>query len=121
MTYLPQVLTSIQTTARPTGDYVEGKPVYRKIVKHSGNLTASSANNVAHGISSFSKIVGCRGTILRSSGTTIPLDWHDRTTETAFHVTTWVDATNIIITLGSGWSGAGNVLSDPWIILDYVI
>jgi hypothetical protein len=120
MTYIPTVATSIQTTAKPTGDYVEGKPVFRKIVKHTGSLTAGGANNIAHGISSFSKILRMEGTILRSSGTTIPLDWHDRVGATNFHVTTWADATDIIITLGAAWSGAGNVLSDPWVIIEYV-
>lgn len=118
MSYIPTVVTSIGTTGRPTGEYVEGKPVYRKIVKHSGNLS-TGANNIAHSISSFSKILRLEGTILRSNGATIPLEWHDKATGSNFHVTVWADATNIVITLGTAWSGAGNVLSDPWVIIDY--
>ncbi len=120
MTYFPAPLTSITTTAQATGDYVDGKPVFRKIVKQSGNLTQNAANNVAHSISSFTKIVRLDGTIKRSSGTTIPLQWHDRAAASNFQVITHADATNIIITLGSAWTGAGNVLSDAWIIVDYI-
>lgn len=120
MTYVPSNLTKITTSEHPTGEHVEGKAIYRKMVKQSGNLTAGASNNVAHGISSFSKIVGCYGTILRSSGTTIPLEWHDRTTGTNFQVQVWVDATNVVLSLGAAWSGAGNVLSDAWIILEYL-
>lgn len=120
MTYYPHSLTSISTTAQNTGDHVNGKPVYRKIVKQSGNLTQGADNNIAHGISSFSKILRLEGTVKRSSGTTIPLEWHDRTA-TNFQLRVFADATNIILGVGSGWTGAGNVLSDAWIVIDYVV
>lgn len=120
MTYYPHSLTSISTTAQPTGDHVNGKPVYRKIVKHTGNLTISTANAVAHGISSFSKILRIEGTMLRSNGATLPLEWHDRT-GTNFQSRVYADATNVYIDIAAAWTGAGNVLSDPWIVIDYVI
>ena len=119
MTYVPHSLTSISTTAQPTGDVVNGKSVWRKIVKHTGNLSTGT-NNIAHGISSFSKILRLEGTVKRSNGATIPLEFHDKAQNT-FQLRVYADATNIIFGVGASWTGAGNVLSDPWIVVDYVI
>lgn len=118
MSYIPWS-PHIRTTENTTGDFLEGKAVYRKMVKHSGNLSTGT-NNIAHGISGLTKVVGCYGTVLRSNGTTYPMpSWNDRAVSN-FNYYTQLDGTNIIITVGTAWTGAGNVLSDPWIIIEYL-
>lgn len=120
MSYTPYPTLDVLTTEHFTGEYVEGKAIHRKLVKQSGNLTHSSVNTFAHGITGLTKVVGMYGTINRSSGTTIQLDWHDRTTGTAFHIRTYISGSNIAIELGTGWTGSGNVLSDAWVVIEYL-
>lgn len=120
MSYTPYPTVDVTTTEHFTGEYVEGKAIHRKLVKQSGNMTASATTTFAHGISGLTKVVAMYGTILRSNGSTIQLDWHDRTTGTAFHIRTFINGSDISIELGSGWSGAGNVLSDAWVVIEYL-
>lgn len=119
MTYIPKVNHDISTTETPTGEMVEGKMIYRKLVKHSGTLSGSAANSFAHGISSFSKIVGMWGTVVHASFT-YPILYHNPVVgEATFHFVTYIDATDITLVTGSAWT-AGNALSDPWVVVEYL-
>lgn len=120
MSYVPYHNRDLTTSEQWTGEMVENKPIWRKLVKQSGNLTHNAVNNVAHGVTGMTKVLRIGGTILRSNGQTIPTVWHDRTTGTAFHIRCYIDGSNIAVELGTGWTGAGNVLSDAWLILEYL-
>lgn len=120
MTYFPAVTHDLSTTEHLTGEFIEGKRVYRKLVKHSGSMTASSTTSIAHGITGITKVVGCWGTLLRSNGATYPLVFHPGGIFAAPHFGTHVTATDIVITLGTAWTGTGNVLSDAWVVLEYL-
>lgn len=117
MSYLPLFDHDINTAETPTGETVERKLVYRKLIKQSGNLSLGS-NTVAHG-ATFVKLVRLSATIERSDGSTISIPWNDKFTGSGFHIAAYVDATNINLDLGSAWTGAGNVLSDAWLLFEY--
>lgn len=121
MVYIPRINHNLTTSEQSTGEMVEGKLIYRKVVKHSGSLTAGTTNNIAHGISSFSKIVGLWGTVIRgTSGQTLPLNFHNVGTGSNFHYMAHVDATNIVLTLDTAWTTATHTLQDPWIVVEYL-
>lgn len=121
MVYVPRMNHNLTTSELPTDEMVEGKLIYRKVVKHSGSLTAGAANSFAHGISGLTKVVGLWGTVIRgTSGQTLPIMFHNVGSGSSFHYSCHVDSTNIVMTLDTAWTGASHTLQDPWFVIEYL-
>lgn len=120
MTYVPYESRDITTTEHATERMLEGKLVYRKLVTHSGNLTANATTTVAHGISGHTKVVNIYGSVNCDGGQKFPLQMKGLTTGSTFQIQAHCDATNLNVSIGAGWTGAGNVLSDIWAVIEYV-
>lgn len=105
--------TSEQSTNRT---HTTGATIYQKTFLRPGNLPTGSTN-IAHGITGLSRIIHSAGSVNRSNGQKIPINFPAN--PATFILGVLADATNVIIQVGTGWAGAGNVLSDPIITLFY--
>tara|TARA_R110002094_G_scaffold220250_1_gene192783 strand:+ start:23206 stop:23571 length:366 start_codon:yes stop_codon:yes gene_type:complete len=120
MSYFPNTFDhDINTTETATDEIIEDRLVYRVLVKHSGAMTASATTSVAHGVT-FDKLIRITMTIERDDGTTISFPWNHQNSGSTLHLGCTVDGTNVDIHLGAGWTGANNLLTDAWIIMEYL-
>lgn len=99
--------TTEQATPRT---WVDGSVIYQKTIYRAGNL-ATGATSIAHGITGLSRLIWMHSTALRSNGEQVPFTWGTATS------INWllghrVDATNVLLNVGTNWAGAGNVLSE---------
>jgi hypothetical protein len=99
--------------------WVDGKDIYRKVIASGGTMvTQSSAVNILnHGIVGFDRLLRLDGCLDRDDGSSqqVPLNY----TQPSARVWTLVTSTVIVIGLDDIWSGAGNTLSDPIVIIEY--
>lgn len=86
-----------------------GETIYQKTVLNAGNL-ATGVVNIAHGISGLTQVLFIECFADRSSGTQVPFPFASGTT--TFVVSVQIDTTNVILGVGTSWTGAGNVLSN---------
>lgn len=100
-----------------SGRSVGGQPTFFKVVASAGALPASTTTLVAHGIAPLIRVITAAGVCLRDNGSFIPMPNGD--SSDTFAVVVQVDATNVLLFVGSAWTGAGNLLSAPWIVLEY--
>jgi hypothetical protein len=105
--------TSEQATNRTD---LSGNVIYQKSLTIGGNLS-TGITNLAHGITGLNKMVFLQGFCDRSNGAQVIVPFPSTTS--TFVATVQVDATNAIITVGTSWTGAGNVLSNLRMTLFY--
>lgn len=114
---LDQSLTEQETNRT----YIDGKPIFQKTIQRAGNLS-TGATSIAHGITGLDRVVFMLGDVLRSNGGRFMVPFVDPTNITTNNFLVglqYLDGTNIRITLGTGWTGVGNVLSDVNITIWY--
>ena len=87
-------------TEQMTSDYwIDGKPVYRKVVSL-GTLPNATSKDVAHGISGLDTLVRIYGNAYRSdTGTRISLPFADPTSNSSIGLY-WLDSTDLRIVAG---------------------
>lgn len=105
--------TSEQQTNRI---WTDSSAIYQKTVINAGNL-ATGTVNIAHGISGLNDVLFIRGYADRSNGSQVPIPFPSGTS--TFVVSLQVDGTNIILGVGTSWTGAGNVLSNARFTIFY--
>ena len=98
---ISQYSTSETTTGKT---WIDGKPIYRKVVTTSG-FVGQGINNIAHGISSLDTIVDFKLFMLNSSGElTMPvprIGYKSSNYAESFSNYAYVSSTNIVFTCGS--------------------
>jgi hypothetical protein len=101
-----------------SGREIGGVATYIKMIKRTGDLS-TGLTSVAHGITGLIKMYSCRGVTLRDSAddSHILLANSDENPTAVNNLAT--DDTNILITIGTVWTGAGNVLSEALIFMEY--
>ncbi|MCP4899944.1 MAG: hypothetical protein GY906_23495 [bacterium] len=98
--------TSEQATLRT---WTGAETIYQKTVVSAGNFSTGNTN-VAHGITGLGTVICVRALMDRSNGAQIPVPFVS--SAAAFTVVLQINATNLIVGVGTGWTGAGNVLSN---------
>jgi hypothetical protein len=81
-----------------------GDTIYQKTVLSAGTL-ANGVNNIAHGITGLANVVAFHCWCDRSNGSQLPIPFSSG--GSTFAISLQIDATNIIVSRGSGWSGSG--------------
>lgn len=101
-----------------SGREIGGVATYVKMIKRTGDLS-TGLTSVAHGITGLIKMYSCRGITLRDSAddSHILLANSDENPVAVNNLAT--DDTNILITIGTVWTGVGNVLSEALIFMEY--
>jgi len=117
MTYKP-FSHNLTTSETPTGRKLNDAVLYTKIVKVAGTI-ATGSSSAAHGITGLARLVTMRVSIERSNGQVLFIPLTHTGLSSTFHIGAFVDGTNINFQVGTGWTGAGNVLSDAWVVLEY--
>ena len=119
MTYLPNSqggLPSVTTTEAASGRQVDGVNTFLKLVKQSGNLS-TGITNIAHGISTIDRVISAEAYCHRDNGAELPFPFVS--TSSTFVNSFQLDGTNIIVNVGTGFTGAGNTLSDLHTLIEY--
>lgn len=98
--------TSEQTTNR---DDQSAGTIYQKTVLNAGNLS-TGVTNIAHGITGLADVLALHCWVDRSNGSQMPFPFASG--GSTFAVSLQVDGTNVIVNVGTGWTGAGLVLSN---------
>ena len=93
-----------------------GDTIYQKTVLNAGNL-ATGTVTIAHGITGLANVVAWRGWADRSNGSQLPLPFPSG--GSTFVVSLQITATNISLGVGTGWTGAGLVLSNARMTIFY--
>jgi hypothetical protein len=101
----------------PSGRALSGKPTYLKLVRPPAGAIATGATSYAHGIVGLDEVFSYHGVAQRDNGDQVILPFVSLTL--TFMVTLNMDATNMKLNVGSSWTGAGNILSDPTFMLEY--
>lgn len=100
-----------------SGRQLYGEDTFFKAVEFVGNVPASTTKTMAHGVTGLKRVLRFWGAITDDDG-----DHHELSFGTpfsAFGIQLQADATNVTIITGSGWTGAGNLLKDPRIVIEY--
>lgn len=111
----PDLVSGVEVAS---GRKIEGVDTFIKMIKKSGNL-AVGANTQAHSITGLIKMYRLWGVALRddASSTHILLANADENPVAVNNLAS--DDTNILITLGTVWTGSGNILSDALLFMEY--
>ena len=85
------------TTEQIIGQWIDGKPIYRKVVDF-GYLPNATSKTVAHGISNFDMLTSVQAIATQSAawGFSIPFIGGSNIS-TGNSVTVWLDGTNVLI------------------------
>tara|TARA_R110000803_G_scaffold48198_5_gene100088 strand:- start:8864 stop:9547 length:684 start_codon:yes stop_codon:yes gene_type:complete len=111
------VTLDYSTTEQATDRLDEaGATIYQKTILNAGNL-ATGTVNIAHGITTLANVVAWRGWADRSNGSQLPLPFPSG--GSTFVVSLQINATNLILGVGTGWTGAGLVLSNARMTIFY--
>lgn len=122
MTYFPADFAldlDITTTEKDTGMLFDGDVLYSKLIKQSGNLSTGTTN-IAHGITGLARVARALVCAQRVNGSNT-----EQIMGTYQHISSNFDldfrftATNLVVKVGSSWTGTGNILSDLWCVLFY--
>ena len=98
--YDPQRFTSYEkysTTEQVIGEWIDGKPLYRKTVAV-GSMPNNSEKPVSHGISNVEFITSVGGSTRNASGLVLPLPYLSNTQNQDTAISVHVTATTIFIT-----------------------
>ena len=89
-----EVLDVYSTTEQRIGTWIDGKPIYRKVVYY-GNLPNATAKSVAHNISNLKQVITINGCCFDGNNAyyTLPLVY--RGSDSSFNVQTNVNPTDI--------------------------
>lgn len=105
------------TTEKVIGSWIDGRPIYRKVIHYTGTLT-SGGNNINHGISNLDNVIRTSGFIPFGSGSG----------KTSYMVFGYADSTQFInvinikqsvITMYIGSAWASSFTNGCYIILEY--
>ncbi len=100
-----------------SGRKIYGEDTFFKALEFVGNVPASTTQDIAHGVTGLKRVVRFGGVITDDDGDHFDLSFG--TSASAFGIQLQADATNVTILTGSGWTGAGNLLKDPRIVIEY--
>ena len=102
----------------PSGRSIGGKPTFLKRVTAAGNI-GTGMQDFAHGITGLDEVYSAEIILDRDNGTErVPVPFNSGTD--TFDINhNYVDDTNIRISVGTSWTGAGNTLSEFRCILEY--
>lgn len=123
MSYFPSefdLVFDATTTETATGRQINGKDTYIKVIEIGSSLS-TGANSQAHGISVLDQVLRSNITCVRpvsgagNEDICVPFI----TSSTTFGVGCQFDATNMIINVGTGWTGTNNILTSCRAILEY--
>ena len=104
---------SYSTTEKVVGTWIDGKPIYRKVVNF-GALPNATSKSVAHNISNIAMITDIRGVALNpSTNTYLTLPY--ATTTATQNLQLYVNLTNITANTGFNLS----IYTTTYIILEY--
>lgn len=104
---------SYSTTETKVGAWIDGKPIYRKVVNF-GALPNATSKSVAHNISNIAMITNIRGVALNpSTNTYLPLPY--TTTTATQNLQLYANLTNITANTGFNLS----IYTTTYIILEY--
>lgn len=120
MTYTPgfQGLPTLPlNTEVPSGRQVKGEDTFLKYVEFIGLVPASSTKTIAHGITGLDRIIHFWGSITTDDDDQMPLPFASPFANIGVQLQ--ADATNVRVLPGSFWTGAGNLLEDPKIVIEY--
>ena len=111
-------ISHYSTTETPTGKtWIDGKPIYRKVIVTSG-FTGNAANNIAHGISSIGDVVDFRFYLRNPTGKLIlpvpRIGYTGSDSNESFSNYAYISKTNIVFTCGSSSS-----YSSGYAIIEY--
>lgn len=99
------------------GTWIDGKPLYRKVIRYSGSLTSGS-NQIPHGISNLDNIVNKNCFIEFYSGSVKSIYGHGTYIDnTQFISISTINSTNVNLYIGSAW--ANSFTNGCYIILEY--
>lgn len=101
-----------------SGRKIEGNDTFFKLVTVDGNLSATN-QAFAHDISDLDRVYRLWGNAKRDDADDqdIVLLNPDATTQRNIFLS--VDTTNILVNIGTDWAGAGDILSDLKVFLEY--
>lgn len=87
-------ITEYSTTEKVVGTWIDGKPIYRKVVYY-GNLPNATAKSVAHNISNLKQVITIDGVCFDGNDGyyTLPLVY--RGSDSSYNVQTSVNSTDI--------------------------
>ena len=98
--------------------WIDGKIIYRKVITASGNI-ATGYTAYAHNITGLDRMIEVSGFCLSddvdSKQISLPYPYLDATAL----ILLIPDDTNIGISVGAYWTGAGTTLSEPRIVIEY--
>ena len=106
-------LSTFSTTETAIGTWINGKPLYRKVVD-TGTLPNNTTKSVSHGLSNLRNIIHIYGAAKNTSnGITFPLPFPSTQANAPIYV--YADNYNIII----GTATDRTVFSESYIVLEY--
>ena len=117
------------TNEEIVGKWIDGKPIYRKVIPISARTINYSSNGwslTAATISNFDKLIRSEGTIITSSGTRKPIGqngWNALKANLSFINQFWIEVSSngnvyLYSVFGSS-NGNSMVIQDSYIILEY--
>ena len=97
---------------------IEGNDTFYKLVVVSGNLSVSSQTH-AHGITGLDRVYRLWGNAKRNDANDQDVVLHNPDATLLRNIFLSVDDSDIIINIGTDWAGAGNVLSNLKVFMEY--
>ena len=101
------------TTERRIGTWIDGKPVYRKVV-NTGALPNTTTKNIAHGISNVKRFIHIYGYAYTPNNECYPLPWIHYM-DVSYQTNVYTNNTNICIVTGTNRSN----ITESYVILEY--
>lgn len=106
------------TTEEWTGRlWHDGKKIYRRVLRITGSLSTGD-NTLAHGVTP-DDVVSCTGWCHRDDAGSQQLPINFAAASASSAIATKTDDTNVIVNVGTGYSGAGNTLSNLSVVFEY--
>jgi hypothetical protein len=107
------VLNTYTTTEKKIGLWIDGKPLYRKVI-NTGQLPNATTKQVAHGISNVKRFINIHGYAYTQNGQTYPLPWI-HTTSVTYQTNIYCDSTYVNIVTGVDRTN----INESYVILEY--
>lgn len=91
-------LSTYSTSEKVIGTWINGKPLYRKVINFGTLPSSATTKSVAHGISNLGMFIKVSGIAINSSNTTLPIPY--ATTDASSNIRLRVTNTNVEIGVG---------------------